>query len=114
TAFLIANAVSTVASYFLSRRFTFGDIAHGLKRVQFIKFVVMSVLAVGITSAPVYISRWVFGLTQPHVTLLVQEVADFVAGPIIGTLLRMVFRWWAMKKFVFLDREHQRTEIMAN
>lgn len=114
TAFLIANAVSTVASYFLSRRFTFGDIAHGLKRVQFIKFVVMSVLAVGITSAPVYISRWVFGLTQPHVTLLVQEVADFVAGPIIGTLLGMVFRWWAMKKFVFLDREHQRTEIIAN
>ncbi|MEU3333358.1 GtrA family protein [Glutamicibacter creatinolyticus] len=114
TAFLIANAVSTVASYFLSRRFTFGDIAHGLKRVQFIKFVVMSVLAVGITSAPVYISRWVFGLTQPHVTLLVQEVADFVAGPIIGTLLGMVFRWWAMKKFVFLDREHQRTEITAN
>ncbi|WP_279403017.1 hypothetical protein [Arthrobacter sp. JCM 19049] len=43
-----------------------------------------------------------------------QEVADFVAGPIIGTLLGMVFRWWAMKKFVFLDREHQRTEITAN
>lgn len=111
TAFLIANMVATVASYILSRRFTFGDVAHGLKRTQFVKFVIMSVVAVGITSAPVYVSRWVFGLTQPHVSLLVQEIADFVAGPIIGTLLGMIFRWWVMHKFVFVDRNYRRTEI---
>ena len=62
TAFLLANGVATTVSYYLSRRFTFGDIMHGLKRVQFIKFFIMSVIAVGITSAPVYVSRWIFGL----------------------------------------------------
>lgn len=111
TAFLIANAVATVASYILSRRFTFGDIAHGLKRVQFIKFIVMSILAIGITAAPLYFSRWVLGLTQPHVSWLVQEIADFIAGPMIGTLLGMIFRWWVMNRFVFVDRNFQRTRI---
>jgi hypothetical protein len=85
---------------------------HGLKRVQFIKFFIMSVIAVGITSAPVYVSRWIFGFTQPHVSFLMQEVADFVAGPILGTLFGMIFRWCAMKKFVFVDTIHRRTEIL--
>jgi hypothetical protein len=31
----------------------------------------------------------------------VQEVADFTSGIIIGTLLAMVFRLWAFKKWVF-------------
>lgn len=112
TAFLLANGVATTVSYYLSRRFTFGDITHGLKRVQFIKFFIMSVIAVGITSAPVYVSRWIFGFTQPHVSFLMQEVADFVAGPILGTLFGMIFRWCAMKKFVFVDTIHRRTEIL--
>ncbi|MCW4467331.1 GtrA family protein [Glutamicibacter sp. MNS18] len=111
TAFLIANAVATVASYTLSRRFTFGDIAHGLKRVQFVKFIVMSILAIGITAAPLYFSRWVLGFTQPHVSWIFQEIADFIAGPIIGTLLGMVFRWWVMNRFVFVDRNFKRTRI---
>jgi hypothetical protein len=31
----------------------------------------------------------------------VQEVSDFFAGMILGTLLAMVFRLWAFKKWVF-------------
>lgn len=112
SAFLIANAAATVVSYYLSRRFTFGDVVHGLKRIQFIKFVGMSTVAIGITATPVYVSRWIFGITEPHVSFIVQEIADFIAGPIIGTLFGMIFRWWAMKKFVFLDTLHKRTEIL--
>ncbi|MFD1048747.1 hypothetical protein ACFQ1S_26060 [Kibdelosporangium lantanae] len=40
-------------------------------------------------------------LTVPNVTLITQEVADFASGMIIGTLVAMVFRWWAFKKWVF-------------
>jgi hypothetical protein len=35
--------------------------------------------------------------------MLTQEVSDFVFGSIIGTLVAMVFRWWAFKKWVFPD-----------
>lgn len=112
SAFLLANAVATIVSYYLSRRYTFGDVMHGLKRIQFLKFVIMSVIAVGITSAPVYISRWIFGFTEPQVSFVMQEVADFIAGPMLGTLFGMIFRWWAMKKFVFVDTMHRRTEIL--
>jgi hypothetical protein len=42
-----------------------------------------------------------FNLEVPHVTLLVQEVADFASGIILGTLIAMVFRWWAFRKWVF-------------
>jgi hypothetical protein len=31
----------------------------------------------------------------------VREIADFVSGIIIGTLLAMCFRLWAFKRFVF-------------
>jgi putative flippase GtrA len=34
---------------------------------------------------------------------LVQEVADFTSGSIIGMLLAMFFRFWAFKKWVFPD-----------
>ena len=54
-----------------------------------------------INSTPLFISRYVIGLEVPHVTLLVQEVADFTSGIILGTLFAMVFRWWAFRKWVF-------------
>jgi hypothetical protein len=37
----------------------------------------------------------------PDVSLLTQDVADFVSGQIIGVLLGMAFRWWAFRRFVF-------------
>jgi hypothetical protein len=37
----------------------------------------------------------------PNVDLLTQEVADFVSGMIVGTLLGTAFRWWGLKKWVF-------------
>ncbi|MFE3262403.1 hypothetical protein ACFXPS_40970 [Nocardia sp. NPDC059091] len=33
-----------------------------------------------------------------------ENIADFVSASIVGTLLAMVFRWWAMRRFVFPDQ----------
>ncbi len=116
TAFLIANTVATGVSYVLSRQYTFQDRndAHR-KRIQVIGFFTVSALGIVINSAPLYISRWVFGLHHPNVSFLFQEVADFVSGPIIGTALAMVFRWWALHKFVFpeVSEKEQKVELAA-
>jgi len=45
----------------------------------------------------------------PDVSLVTQEVADFVSGQIVGVLLGMAFRWWAFRRFVFPD-EHVRRQ----
>lgn len=103
-AFLIANTVATVVSFVLSRQFTFqGRNDQHRKRVQMVLFVIVSAIAIGINTAPLYISRWVLGFHTPKVSLLVQEAADFISGPLIGTILAMVFRWWALHRFVFPD-----------
>ena len=46
-------------------------------------------------------SRYVLGLEMPRVSLLAQETADFVSGIVIGSLVAMVFRFFAFRRWVF-------------
>lgn len=102
TAFLIANSVATIVSFILTRQFTFQDRnTSKRKRFQAPAFLCISIAAIAINTAPLYISRWVLGWHYPLVSYFEQEISDFISGPIIGTLLAMVFRWWALHKFVF-------------
>ena len=104
TAFIIANAVATVVSFVLTRQYTFQNQNEAYrKRIQAIGFFAVSLIGIAINSAPLYVSRWVLGFHYPQVSFLTQEVADFISGPMIGRLLAMVFRWWALHKFVFPD-----------
>jgi hypothetical protein len=50
---------------------------------------------------PLWVSRYVFLLRVPDVSRPVQEIADFVSGMLLGTLIAMCFRLWAFKRFVF-------------
>ena len=45
---------------------------------------------------------------MPAVSLLTQEVADFVSGQIVGVLVGMAFRWWAFRRFVFPHQDVRR------
>ena len=65
---------------------------------------IVSVIGIGLNSAPLYLSRYGLDLEVPNVTRAHQEIADFVSGPVIGTMIAMVFRYWAMNKFVFPKR----------
>lgn len=101
-AFLIANVVATIVSFILTRQFTFqGRNSARRKRIQSVLFVAVSAVAIAVNTAPLYVSRWVLGLHYPLVSVVTQEVADFVSGPVFGTALAMVFRWWAFNKVVF-------------
>ncbi|OLR90458.1 GtrA family protein [Actinokineospora bangkokensis] len=105
TALGIAVIIATIVSYVLNREWSFRERGGRERRHEAALFFLISGIGVGVNALPLAISRYVLHLQVPEVGLVTQEVADFVSGIIIGTLITMVFRWWAFKKWVFPDAE---------
>lgn len=103
TAQAIAIIVATIVSYILSREWSFSTRGGRERHHEAALFFVVSGIAVGLNLVPTAISRYLLHLQVPTVSLFTQEVSDFIFGSIIGTLVAMVFRWWAFKKWVFPD-----------
>jgi putative flippase GtrA len=101
TALAIAVIIATIVSYVLNREWSFRTRGGRERPHEAALFFLISGIGVALNSMPLFVSRYVFMLEVPHVTLLVQEVADFASGIILGTLIAMVFRWWAFRKWVF-------------
>ncbi|MGI8797776.1 MAG: GtrA family protein [Pseudonocardia sp.] len=108
TAKVIAVVVATIASYILNREWSFRTRGGRQRHHEATLFFVISAVGVVVYTAPLVISRYVLDLKVPAVSLLSQEVADFVAGQIIGVLLGMAFRWWAFRRFVFPQQNVRR------
>ncbi|WP_166761189.1 GtrA family protein [Frigoribacterium faeni] len=104
TALAVGTIVATIVSYWMNKKWSFDDRGSRHTGQEMLLFVVVSVIGIGINSAPLYLSRYGFGLEVPNVTRTTQEIADFVSGPVIGTMFAMVFRYWAMNKWVFPKR----------
>jgi putative flippase GtrA len=103
TAQAIAIIVATIVSYVLSREWSFSTRGGRERHHEAALFFVVSGIAVGLNLVPTAVSRYLLHLQVPFVSMLTQEVSDFIFGSIIGTLIAMVFRWWAFKKWVFPD-----------
>lgn len=103
TAKVVAVLVATIVSYVLNREWSFRTRGGRERHHEAALFFLVSGVAVGIYSAPLWVSRYVLDLQVPNVSLLVQEVADLVSGQVVGTLLGMAFRWWALRRYVFPD-----------
>lgn len=101
TAKIIAVGLATVLSYLLSREWSFRDRGRRGRSAEVVGFVTVSALSMLIAALPLGMSRYVFGLVAPEVSLLVQHVADFVSGQVVGVVLAVAFRWWALRRFVF-------------
>jgi putative flippase GtrA len=101
TALILAVLVATIVSYVLSREWSFRTRGGRERQHEATLFFLISGIAVGLNSLPLAISRYVLDLHTPDVGVVTQEIADYVSGMILGTLLAMVFRWWAFKKWVF-------------
>ena len=103
TALVLATIAGTVLSYVLNREWSFRTRGGRERHHEAALFVGVSAVGVVLNSAPLFVCRYVFRLSEPHVSLPVQEIADFVSGMVIGTLIAMCFRLWAFKRFVFPD-----------
>lgn len=108
TAKIIAVVIATIASYVLNREWSFRTRGGRERHHEAALFFMISGIGVAVYSAPLAVSRYLLHLRVPEVSLLTQEVADFVSGQIIGVLVGMAFRWWAFRRFVFPDQDARR------
>jgi len=103
TAKIIAVLVATIVSYVLNREWSFRTRGGRERHHEAALFFIVSGIGVAVYTAPLAVSRYLLHLSVPEVSLLTQEVADFVSGQILGVLAGMAFRWWAFRRFVFPD-----------
>lgn len=112
TSLIIATTIASIVSYSLNKRWTFESRGGHHSAIELVLFALVTGLGIVINSIPLYVSRYVLGFENPPYSLLFQEVADFVSGPILGTALAMVFRWIAMDLVVFAD--NRKKQLPAN
>ncbi len=103
TAKIVAVLVATIVSYVLNREWSFRTRGGRERRHEAALFFAVCGVGLVINATPLWVSRYIFELQTPQVSLLVQEVADFASANLIGTVLAMVFRWWAFRRYVFPD-----------
>ncbi|GAA4541373.1 GtrA family protein [Amycolatopsis samaneae] len=101
TAQIFATLVATIFSYVATSEWSFRTRGGRERRHEAALFFLFSGIALGLNAVPLAVSRYVLQLQVPHVTFAGQEIADFVSGIVLGTLLGTAFRWWAFKKWVF-------------
>ncbi|GAB3296082.1 GtrA family protein [Parasphingorhabdus pacifica] len=101
TAKVIAVLVATIVSYVLNREWSFRTRGGRERHHEAALYFLFSGIGVALYAAPLWISRYIFHLHTPFTTRLVEEIADFTSGQIIGLLAGMAFRWWAFRRWVF-------------
>ena len=103
TAKVISGIVAVIASYILNREWSFRDRGGRERSHEALLFFGVSGVGVLLSMAPLWFSSYVLGLRVPDVTLTVENIADFISAYIIGNLLQMAFRFWALRRWVFPD-----------
>ena len=83
TAKVISTLIATVFSYIFSREWSFNTRGGLRRRYEMIGFVVVSAIGLGLTTAPLYISRYWLHLEVPYISRVGQEVA-VTADPFPG------------------------------
>ncbi|WP_433299601.1 GtrA family protein [Pseudonocardia sp. CA-142604] len=112
TAKVISVLVATIVSYVLNREWSFRTRGGRDRHHEAALFFIISGVGIAVYTAPLAISRYILDLKVPGVSLVTQEIADFVSGQIIGVLAGMAFRWWAFRRYVFPD-ENARRKVPA-
>jgi putative flippase GtrA len=110
TAKVLAVLIATIVSYVLNREWSFRTRGGRERHHEAALFFLISGIGVVVYTAPLAISRYVLNLQEPAVSLLTQEIADFVSGQILGVLAGMAFRWWGFRRFVFPDQGVRRQQ----
>ncbi len=103
TAKIIAGIVAVIASYILNREWSFRDRGGRERHHEALLFFAFSGVGVVLSMAPLWVSSYVLQLRVPDVSLTVENIADFVSAYIIGNLLQMAFRFWAIRRWAFPD-----------
>jgi len=102
----LAMIVAATGSYFANRHWTWKHRERSGLRREYTMFIALSVVGLAITEVPVGFSEYVLGLHSP--------LAYNIAGNLIGTGLGTIWRFWAFKRWVFLEPEPLRSVDAAH
>jgi putative flippase GtrA len=103
TAKVIAGIVAVIASYVLNREWSFRNRGGRERHHEALLFFAVSGVGVLLSMAPLWFSRYVLELRVPHLSLTIENIADFISAYLLGNLLQMAFRFWAFRRWVFPD-----------
>jgi putative flippase GtrA len=105
TAKIVATLVATIVSYVLNREWSFKTRGGRARRHEAALFFLVNGIGIALNSLPLWVSRYLLHLQEPHVSRIAEELSDFLSAQVIGTLIAMVFRWWGYKKWVFPEAD---------
>lgn len=101
---VIAGVLATIVSYILNREWAFKNRGGREAHHEALLFFAISGIGVILQAAPLFVANNLFDIRNSvDVTKLV--VIDFVLGYIIGNLLQMAFRFWALRRFAFPEAD---------
>lgn len=97
---VISATLATILSYILNREWAFKNRGGRERSHEALLFFAISGIGVILSAAPLWVGNNVFDLrSNLDTTDLV--IVDFILGFIIGNILQMGFRFWALRKFAF-------------
>ncbi|MFC7753704.1 GtrA family protein [Tsukamurella soli] len=99
---IFSGVCAVILSYILNREWSFKNRGGRERHHEALLFFFISAVGVIIGAAPIWLANNLFGMRQhdSHITLI---VVDFVLNYIVGNLLQMIFRFWALRRWAFPD-----------
>ncbi len=101
---VISGVLATILSYILNREWAFKNRGGRERHHEAMLFFAISGVGVILQAAPLFVANNVFDM-RSNLTVSEVVVVDFVLGFIIGNLLQMAFRFWALRKFAFPEEQ---------
>ncbi|MDJ0395155.1 GtrA family protein [Rhodococcus sp. G-MC3] len=98
---VISGVMATILSYILNREWAFKNRGGRERHHEALLFFTISGIGVILSAAPLFIANNLFDIREGHNSLTMLLILDFVLNYIIGNLLQMAFRFWALRKFAF-------------
>ncbi|MGW6694507.1 GtrA family protein [Rhodococcus sp. NPDC054953] len=98
---IISGVMATILSYVLNREWAFKNRGGRERHHEALLFFAISLIGVGIAAAPMWIANNIFAIRADQSSVTTVVIIDFVLNYIIGNLMQMVFRFWALRRFAF-------------
>ena len=93
----VAVTIAATSSYFMNRHWSFAHRARSGIRREYVLFIVLSAVGLGIVEVCLAVSHYGLGFTS--------RLADNVAANGVGLVLGTTWRFWSFKRWVFLPPE---------
>lgn len=97
---IISGVLATIMSYILNSEWAFKHRGGRERAHEAALFFIISGIGVVLAALPLWVANNVFDM-RAELGRLEIIVADFALGFVIGNLMQMAFRFWALRKFAF-------------